>query len=72
MEKHSCTDCGESDLRVLQFDHVRGTKRHNISDMLKNGYAWSAILLEIFKCDIVCANCHQIRSCEMQKWYRYG
>ena len=34
---HPCADCGESDPVVLTFDHVRGTKRGNVSDMIRDG-----------------------------------
>jgi hypothetical protein len=55
-----CTDCGISDPRVLEFDHIRDKER-NIADMVK-GHSWSTIEKEIAKCEIVCANCHRIRT----------
>jgi hypothetical protein len=56
---HPCVDCGESDLAVLEFDHVRGFKKYNISYMLRSGYGVTAVEKEIAKCDIRCANCHR-------------
>jgi hypothetical protein len=56
---HPCVDCGESDLVVLDFDHVRGKKFKNVSVMVNQGYSWSAILAEIKKCDVRCANDHR-------------
>lgn len=56
---HPCVDCGEKDIRVLQFDHVRGEKLRTIASMLRDHYALELILKEIAKCDIRCANCHQ-------------
>jgi len=55
-----CHDCPIEDRRVLEFDHVpeRGLKAFNIA---KTTMAWPKILVELDKCDLVCANCHRIR-----------
>ena len=57
---HPCADCGEADPMVLEFDHL-GDKAFNISHALPFR-AWKAILTEIAKCDVVCANCHRRRT----------
>ncbi|HEV2755722.1 MAG TPA: hypothetical protein VG318_08090 [Actinomycetota bacterium] len=57
---HPCTDCGETDPVVLEFDHLRD-KRFNIGPKLAT-HAWEDILDEIAKCDVVCANCHRRRT----------
>ena len=63
LKDKECIDCGNSDIRVLEFDHVKGDKSYNISN--KIGECRLEVLLEeIEKCDIVCANCHRIRTCE--------
>ncbi len=53
-----CIDCGEADPMVLTFDHVRGSKKMNISQMVNQGYSLDAIQQEIDKCEIRCGNCH--------------
>ena len=58
----SCVDCGESNSIVLEFDHVRGEKVANISDMVNMPHSISSIKKEIRKCDPCCANCHRIRT----------
>ena len=58
----ACVDCGMEDPRLLEFDHVRGTKRKALSYMVSRGYAWKTIKAEVDKCDIVCANCHRLRT----------
>ncbi len=58
---HPCVDCGESDRRVLEFDHVRGEKRTAISTMIRNNSSLKTIQDEIAKCDVRCANCHRRR-----------
>ena len=55
---HPCVDCGETDLVVLQFDHVRGQKLGDVSMMVANGFSWWRIEEEIAKCDVRCANDH--------------
>jgi hypothetical protein len=58
LSNHPCVDCGEADPMVLTFDHVRGTKKMNISQMVNQGYSLDAIQQEIDKCEIRCGNCH--------------
>jgi hypothetical protein len=57
-----CVDCGYRDHPgALQFDHRDpSTKSFQISKGLTR--SWAAILTEIAKCDVRCANCHVIRS----------
>lgn len=58
--KKGCADCGITDARVLDFDHLRD-KKFNIS--YGRGYfSWEKLLIEIEKCEVVCANCHRIRT----------
>lgn len=58
-----CTDCGTTDHRVLQFDHLED-KRKNVSDMIYQGNSIKLIKSEIRKCQIRCANCHTIITAE--------
>lgn len=58
---HPCVDCGEADIRMLDFDHVRGKKSREISRMMNIGCSWSTIKAEIAKCEVRCANCHRMR-----------
>jgi hypothetical protein len=57
---HPCRDCGETDAVVLEFDHLGG-KAFNIGQALPYRN-WQAILDEIEKCEVVCANCHRRRT----------
>ena len=57
-----CCDCGNKfPPCAMDFDHVRGEKRFNIGQHIA-GHSLDSILSEIEKCDIVCANCHRIRT----------
>lgn len=58
-----CADCGICfPPYVMDFDHINGDKEFNIANAVGRGYSNKRILLEIDKCDIVCANCHRIRT----------
>lgn len=61
--KTPCKDCRKKyPYYVMDFDHVRGKKAHAISSMLRSNRALPSIWAEIKKCDLVCANCHRIRT----------
>ena len=61
-----CTDCGgRFDPCAMDFDHVRGKKRGNISFMVKE--STQRLLEEIAKCEVVCANCHRLRTYRTSK-----
>jgi hypothetical protein len=59
----TCTDCGDTfPPECMQWDHLPGTvKLGEISDKMRQ---WSPKLIfeEIAKCELVCANCHAIRT----------
>lgn len=57
-----CADCGQSyPPCVMDLDHVRGTKiTHLGSGRLYNSTRLT--IEEIAKCDVVCANCHRLRT----------
>lgn len=54
-----CNRCGFKDYRALQFHH-EGDKENNIATMLAGGYSIENIKKEASKCEVLCANCHQI------------
>ena len=59
LRNHPCVDCGENDIIVLQFDHVRGVKKFTIGHALSGSTrSWKALQSEIEKCEVRCANCH--------------
>ena len=56
-----CSDCGNTyHPCAMDFDHVRGSKTGNVSHLasLKK----ERVLIEIAKCDVVCSNCHRLRT----------
>lgn len=66
LKSKPCLDCGNVfPPCAMDFDHVRGEKKFNIS---KSGlWKWKYVLEEIEKCDLVCSNCHRIRTLKRLK-----
>ena len=59
-ESLSCEVCGESDHRVLEFNHIdRDKKSFAVSDGVRRGFGIDRIKEEIKKCQVLCANCHR-------------
>ncbi len=68
LEKHPCVDCGESDPRVLEFDHrEREKKKQEVARLVSTG-SKGVVLREIAKCDVRCANCHRRRTAHQFAW----
>lgn len=65
----SCADCGERDPVVLEFDHV-ADKQANVADLVGMGRSPERIDGEIARCQIVCANCHRLRTAGRAAWTR--
>ena len=62
-----CVDCGYNEnADALEFDHLPGyEKDRTIASMM---YAsWGAIKTEMRKCEVVCANCHAIRTRQRER-----
>lgn len=68
LKDNHCVDCGNDNPIVLEFDHLHN-KQYGISTMMSS-YPWEKILVEISKCEVVCANCHKIRTATRAKWYK--
>lgn len=65
LKEKPCADCGEKYPHyVMEFDHVpeKGQKKFSVA----SGGNWSLsagpLKQELDKCDIVCANCHRVRT----------
>ena len=71
MRDKACIECSENDIRVLEFDHIEPSKKSfGIAWAINNGKPWDAILSEIEKCQILCANCHKKRTAIQYGWFK--
>ena len=63
--RKTCFDCGNADFRVLDFDHLpEFVKDFNIGQGMVDGKSLKSLQQEILKCQVVCSNCHRIRTYE--------
>lgn len=64
LKRNPCQDCGRSFPAVcMDYDHRPGeVKIKSVSRMVMEHRPWLLIEAEIAKCDLVCANCHRIRT----------
>ena len=70
---HPCSDCGESDPRVLDLDHDNpDNKSYAVSKMVSRKLSLNKIQEEIAKCTVRCANCHRKRTVEQFGHYDWA
>lgn len=62
--RSGCVDCGYKEHpEALDFDHLPDSiKEFDISRAVYAGISLERILLEVAKCEVVCSNCHRVRS----------
>lgn len=68
LRSHPCVDCGESDIRLLEFDHVDRTDKLMPVSLMLGRRSTAALLAEIAKCDVRCVSCHRRRTAEQFRW----
>jgi len=67
-----CTECGYNDHPyALEFDHIDPLQKHMaISDMYC--YSWPRVKAELAKCQLLCGNCHNIKTITAKRDKRRG
>lgn len=61
LQAHPCTDCGEDDWTILEFDHLpQHPKSFGVSAGLDRSR--ESLKAEIAKCEVVCPTCHVRRT----------
>jgi hypothetical protein len=59
---HGCADCGyKAHPEALDFDHRNPTEKRFWISKIKT-LSLASLMAEVAKCDVVCANCHRIRT----------
>ncbi len=63
----ACIDCKENlHFAAMDFDHVRGKKVGPVGKLVHELVPLAVLKEEIAKCELVCSNCHRVRT-----WKRY-
>lgn len=63
-----CSDCKKCFPPIcMDFDHLPGSEKA-FSISLSSGFSLEQVKAEIAKCEIVCANCHRIRTSNRPKY----
>jgi len=66
-ENSGCVDCKEMYPHyMLDFDHLPEYNKIGSPTQIIHKYSWNKAIEEIEKCEVVCRNCHAIRT-----WNRY-
>lgn len=76
LAKNPCAVCGFSDIKALEFDHInrdsKKSKNKNISVLMNGTPSLKSLLSEIKKCQVLCANCHRIKTINNLEWRNSG
>jgi hypothetical protein len=58
-----CADCkNKYPYYCMDFDHLTNNKKFNVSQLYRANRKKELLKEEIEKCELVCANCHRIRT----------
>lgn len=62
-ESTRCKDCNHKfHFSVMEFDHIGNDKNDCIARLANSPCSLDSIKEEISKCELVCANCHRLRT----------
>lgn len=69
LKSNPCTDCGGTfHPAAMQFDHLPGSEKlFHLTTSSFASRSMDAVLAEVAKCELVCANCHAIRTWQRQQ-----
>ena len=65
---YGCYDCGYNEhVEALDFDHIKPVLYGKVSNLVTRRYSLKKIMEEIKQCQVVCANCHRVRTAERRE-----
>lgn len=67
LSTHPCVDCGESDIVLLEFDHISNNKSDSVSNLIRLGNVTN-VWKEIEKCEVRCVSCHRYKTAFDNNW----
>ncbi len=70
LKSHPCVDCGESDIEVLQFDHVEMVRGRGNRIANFRTHSLDTLKKELAKCEVRCGNCHIRTTRKQMGWLR--
>ena len=71
LTESKCVKCGITDPLVLEFDHLDPSTKVGCISALTPHISSAELDKEIAKCQVLCANCHRIKTAEDQGWYKH-
>lgn len=73
LSNNPCVKCGETDVMVLEFDHmVAEQKSFNLGRAhMQAKMNIDTLAKEIAKCQVLCSNCHKRKTAQEQKSWRW-
>lgn len=68
IKSRPCVDCGQKFIAsAMEFDHRDATEKVASISALASIGTLQGVVKEILKCDVVCANCHRVRTKQRAK-----
>ncbi len=67
--EHPCVECGETDPRLLEFDHLDvDRKRRSVSHLVAKNYSLRSVIEEMAKCRVRGVRCHRRHTFTQLGW----
>ena len=72
-EENPCVDCGKYyHYCQMDFDHIENKSFEISRGVSELGKSWDSLKNEISKCELVCSNCHRLRTFKRMEYSSRG